>query len=512
MPSNKPPPQGNRPSRPTQSEAHQPLREAPRERAAPPAAPDFSDARLPHARILVPERLAGHVQKGHPWLYKDVLPPGPPPAKTGDVVTLVNREGRTIGMGLFDSDSPLAIRVLTTRAEPIDLDYFVKRVETAWQLRHDTLELCRTTAFRVLHGEGDRIPGVVVDHYAGYLVMKLDTRAWFPHLPLLVEALNQVIAPEGIYLKGVTGLHREVRGDGKAEIRPGLHNTPVQTPAPATAGSARQPAGSARLSPNQRLYAELRQAEKQPTAPPAIANDVEPMEDVPDDESVARTLSGKDAPPEIEVFEYGMKLAVDVYRGQKTGFFLDQRENRALVSRVAHNREVLNLFSYTGGFSLSAACGGARKVVSVDIAKGAVEGARHNFILNGFDASQHEFVAMDCFEYLSECAKARRQFDLVICDPPSFAPREKAVRKALHAYTRLHEKAIRQVRPGGLLAAASCSSHITMEMFMQTLKEAASEARRPLRLLDTRGEPADHPTPLHFPEGRYLKFVLAVVD
>jgi len=174
--------------------------------------------------------------------------------------------------------------------------------------------------------------------------------------------------------------------------------------------------------------------------------------------------------------------------------------------------EVLNLYSYTGGFSIAAALGRATRVVSVDIAKGAIEGARENFALNGIDPAGHDFVVQDCFDYLALCARERHQFDLVIVDPPSFAPREKAVKKALNAYTKLNEKAVRQVRPGGLLASASCSSHITMEMFLQSLREAAAEARRPLRLLEVRQEPVDHPTPLHFPEGRYLKFVLAIAD
>lgn len=398
-------------------------------------------------RILVPDRLVGHVQKGHPWLYREILPPGPPAAATGEVVALINREGKRIGKALFDADSPIALRVLTSRAsEEFDADLIRRRVETAWDLRHQTLDLDRTTAFRLLHGEGDRLPGVVVDHYAGHLVMKLDTPAWLPHLSMLQDALMDVVHPESIYLKGITGQREE---EGVAGTSTRAHT---------------------------------------------------------------RALTATAPPEEVLVFEHGMKLSVDVYRGQKTGFFLDQRENRELVKRVSANREVLNLFSYTGGFSLAAACGGARRVTSVDIAKGAVLGARHNFELNGFDPEAHAFVAMDCFDYLTQCAQARQQFDMVIVDPPSFAPSEKTLKKALQAYIKLNEKAIRQVRPGGLLGAASCSSHVTLDMFLQSLRESAAEARRPLRLLEIRTEPADHPTPLHFPEGRYLKFVLAVVD
>ena len=214
----------------------------------------------------------------------------------------------------------------------------------------------------------------------------------------------------------------------------------------------------------------------------------------------------------MPVLEHGMHLGVSLVHGQKTGFFLDQRENRALIRRYSRDRSVLNLFSYTGGFSIAAALGGATKVTSVDTAAAAIAGASDNFALNGVDPSAHEFEVEDAFAYLERCAAAERTFDLVICDPPSFAPRKQAVTKALRAYTRLHRQALRRVARGGLFAAASCSSHISMEMFLGTLREAAAKCRRPLRLLECRHEPADHPSYLHFPEGRYLKFALMTAD
>ncbi|MFY0537640.1 class I SAM-dependent methyltransferase [Nannocystis pusilla] len=172
-------------------------------------------------------------------------------------------------------------------------------------------------------------------------------------------------------------------------------------------------------------------------------------------------------------------------------------------------RETLNLFSYTGGFSLAAALGGAPRVTSVDLARNAVDAARDNFALNDLDPAAHGFVAADAFAFLEDTAGTT--YDLVIVDPPSFAPNHKAVRAAEAAYARLNASALRQVRPGGLLAAASCSSHVPMDMFLY-LSESARQARRPLRLLEVRHEPPDHPSPLHFPEGRYLKFVLALAE
>ncbi len=387
--------------------------------------------------VVVPDRLTSHVAAGHPWLYADAVP-ALVGARTGDLVTLLGQGRRPIGQALFDAESPIALRVLSTRrGEPAGPELWQRRISEAWALRRGTLDLRSTDAFRLLHGEGDRLPGVVVDHYAGFLVLKLDTPAWLPHLPDLVSALEQLVRPRGIFFKGISG-------------------------------------------------------EREAAAP--------------------RTLAGDEPPGHILVREHGMRLQVDVRRGQKTGLFLDQRENRALVRQVGRGRRVLNLFSYTGGFSLAAALGGATRVTSVDLAKGAVEGARQNFIANELDPAAHGFVAADAFDHLAACAAAREQFELVIVDPPSFAPRKQALRAAEAAYTRLNAAAIRQVVPGGLVACASCSSHVTMDMFLKILRESARVARRALRVLEVRQEPADHPTPLHFPEGRYLKFVLAVAE
>jgi len=160
--------------------------------------------------IVVPERVAGHVLKGHPWVYADILPPGPPPAETGDLVSLVSREGKLLGQALFDAGSPIALRVLTTRREDVPgAPLWRRRVTEAWRLRQRTLDQTSTNAFRLMHGEGDRLPGVVVDHYAGFLVMKLDTPAWLPHLEGLVEVLEEVVRPRGIYLKGLSGRQEE---------------------------------------------------------------------------------------------------------------------------------------------------------------------------------------------------------------------------------------------------------------------------------------------------------------
>lgn len=394
--------------------------------------------------VLVPDRLTRHVAAGHPWLYADAVP-AIVGARTGEIVTLLGQGRRPLGSALFDADSPIALRVLSTaRDEQAGPALWRRRLETAWHLRQATLDLRDTDAFRLLHGEGDRMPGVVVDMYAGCAVLKLDTPAWLPHLGDLTAAIVAVARPRSIYFKGMSG----------------------------------QRGGGADAPPNQR----------------------------------PRLLHGDEPPPRIEVREYGMRLKVDVRRGQKTGLFLDQRDNRRLIRQVARGREALNLFSYNGGFSVAAALGGAARVTSVDLARAAVDDARDNFALNDLDPAAHGFVAADAFEDLARRDQAGERFDLVVVDPPSFAPNQKSLRAAQTAYAKLNAQALRIVRPGGLFASASCSSHVSTDMFLQTLREASRSARRPLRLLEVRGEPPDHPTPLHFPEGRYLKFVLCVAE
>ncbi|MGB1014394.1 MAG: class I SAM-dependent rRNA methyltransferase, partial [Nannocystaceae bacterium] len=317
------------------------------------------------------------------------------------------------------------------------------RLRAAWDLRQSLFHHADTNCYRLVNGEGDSLPGIIVDRYADYLCLKLDTPAWAPHLPELVRALVSVAAPKGIYLKGLIG----------------------------------------------ELPKRLAQAPRYDCQP--------------------RVLWGEAPPDPVAVREYGMALTASLQRGQKTGLFLDQRENRALVRSLSHGRSVLNLFSYNGGFSIAAAKGGATRVISVDTAAAALADARAIFAANGFDPEDHGFEAQSVFTFLAECSQ---RFDLVVCDPPSFVSRRTGLERGLAAYTKLHRAAIRAVRPQGLLAAASCSSQVDMQAFVGTLREAASREQKTLRVLERRGTPADHPTPLRFPEGRYLKLVLAVVD
>ncbi len=238
-----------------------------------------------------------------------------------------------------------------------------------------------------------------------------------------------------------------------------------------------------------------------------LASSLRPKGIVQRVDGVLTALWGELPPPEITVLENGLKLIANLYEGQKTGLFLDHRDNRALISRFSNHKTVLNLFSYSGAFSLYAARGGATRVTSVDIAPAAIEDAKRNFEQNGFDPELHEFLAKDCFALLEAYAKEGRQFDLVILDPPSLARSKDNRFAAARAYKKLNTLALRCVRPGGLLATASCTSQISPEAFKGILSESALECKRHLQILQENGHAPDHP--VSFTEGRYLKFVLA---
>lgn len=213
----------------------------------------------------------------------------------------------------------------------------------------------------------------------------------------------------------------------------------------------------------------------------------------------------------VEFRENGLRFLANLVDGQKTGFFLDQRDNRARIGELAKGRSVLNLFAYTGGFSVYAAMGGATSVTTVDLAKPAVEDARRNWLLNGLHADRHEAVAADAFEFLEEAKASKRTWDLVVVDPPSFAPAARHVEKAVASYQTLFAAALRVTAPGGIVALSSCSSHVTPEMFFELTEAAVSKARRRAVIMGVHGQPADHPFPLVCRELQYLKFLLLQV-
>ena len=384
--------------------------------------------------LRLPAHLEHSVLSGHPWIYRDQLPQSFTPGEPC-WVDLVLAKLRCCA--LYDPDSALALRVYS-REQRVDANWVQQRVRDALALRQLWRDPERTDAFRLLNGEGDLLPGVVADSYAGFVVIKLASRACELVLPWLVSALDEVVRPSGIVL------------------RQGLRK-----------------AG--------------------PPAPERLT-----------------LLSGSLPPRELWVRENGLHLAADLYQGQKTGLFLDQRDNRALVERFARGRQVLNLFAYSGGFSLYAARGGASATTSVDIAAPALDDAKENFRKNDFDPSAHDFVAADVFDYLERCRVGKRRFDFVICDPPSFGSQKAQLDKALAAYTRLFAAALKVTAPGALFAASSCTARVSAGELTRALAQAARKARRQVRVFADTGHAPDHPIAAGHPEGRYLKFLLGV--
>ncbi|SEU20322.1 class I SAM-dependent rRNA methyltransferase [Stigmatella erecta] len=388
-------------------------------------------------RLELARGLGRHLRAGHPWVFRKALEQVPK-IPAGSVVDLTEG-GKFVARGYFDPHSAIAVRVLTRDSrETIDAGFMARRVRQALAERRSLIDLTDTDSFRLLHGEGDGLPGVVVDLYAGYAVLKLYSAGLTPYRHLLVEALKAAL-PE---LKGIIGRDEVARDDVEDE----------------------------------------------------------------DGRGTGRMLYGAQAPELIPIRERGATFLVDAWRGQKTGFFLDQRENRFLIRRLAKDRDVLNCFCFSGGFSVNAALGGAKSVFSVDLDPDAIALARENFTRNGIPAERHDFLAADVFKIIQSFKDEGRTFDLIILDPPAFAKSQKAVQAALDGYASLNRQALALLRPGGLLATASCSARVSPNDFMGAVREAAFKAGVDLALVEERYQPPDHPVRLQFPEGKYLKF------
>lgn len=371
------------------------------------------------------------ILSGHPWIYREALAPFEAPP--GELLDVFDKRGRLLAKGIAES-GPIAVRVFSTRPkERIDEALFAERIAAAFALRASARPP-ETDAYRLLHGEGDRLPGVVCDRYGAYAVLKLDGEGILAFRDALVRALEPPLAE-----LGVRGL-------------------------------------LLRTSRKQGALSEL--------------------------------AFGAAPPPELEVRERGMTLLANLWEGQKTGLFLDHRESRARVRALARDKRVLNLYGYTGGFSIAAALGGAREVTTVDVAKPAIELARRSFEHNGL-AVAHHAIAEDVPAFLRGANERGEQYELVIADPPNFAPSQQTLEAALESYHSLHAACLGLLAPGGLYLAASCSSHVRMGDFLDTLREGARRTRAVLSLLEQTGAPFDHPRLLAFPEGDYLKVVLA---
>ncbi len=381
------------------------------------------------------------IRGGHPWVYAGSITSVSAGGAPGDLAVVFDDRRRFAAIGLYDPDSPIRVKILHAgRPAPIDGEWWIDRVRAAHARRSALATSTTTTAYRVVHGENDGLPGLVVDRYADVAVVKLYSPALVAHLDDITAGVLAALDPATIVLRA------------------------------------------------SRLVA--------PMLPPPLADGV--------------TIDGPAPDGLVEYCENGLRFAADVVAGQKTGAFLDQRDNRALVGAHALGADVLDVFTCTGGFGLHTAAGGARSVHLVDQSRRAVETARHNRTLNlerpAVAACAYTRDVGDAFAVMAALAQAGRTFDLVVVDPQSFAQSQAQVPGALRAYRRLTALALDLVRPGGRLFQASCSSRVSIEDFAAAVYGEAAAKRVPVTEVARTAHPLDHP--IGFAHGAYLKALL----
>lgn len=383
---------------------------------------------------------------GHPWVYDASIVSVQPDGAVGDLAVIFDEHRRFMAIGLYDPLSPIRIKVLHHgKPTPIDAGFWRSRLEGAVARRSGLVGSSTTTGYRVVHGENDHLPGLVIDRYDDTLVIKLYSAAWFAHLDALVTVIEELLAPETIVIR----LARNIAASGgPVGVTDGmvLRGAPPRTP--------------------------------------------------------------------LRFMENGLAFEAEVVHGQKTGYFLDQRGNRARVREIAAGRRVLDVFSCSGGFSVNAAAGGATLVHSVDISAAAIAAAKRNMAHNrdrpAVRSATHETSVGEAGAVMEGLAGAGRRFDVVVVDPPSFATRQSQVAGALHAYGHLTELALDLLAPMGTLVQASCSSRVTAELFFETVHAAA--AGRGVRLTDVSSTAHGIDHPVGFPQGAYLKAMFATTS
>jgi 23S rRNA (cytosine1962-C5)-methyltransferase len=400
-----------------------------------PAANQTAAVRL---RLRITAAAETILRGGHPWLFADSIHESNRAGQLGELAVIYDRTDKFLAVGLFDPDSPIRVRILHAgKPQTIDSAWWKNRLEKSLAIRRDLFD-AQTNGYRLIHGESDGWPGLVLDKYDSTLVVKIYTAAWLPRLEETISLFKEKIPCERIIL---------------------------------------------RMSRNIQTFAEKQFQLRD-----------------------GQILFGATPDGPVIFSENGVRFEADVLRGQKTGFFLDQRENRAEVEKLSRGRKVLNAFSFSGGFSVYAARGGAKSVTDLDISAHALESAKRNFALNqnfpGMANCRHETVQADAFEWL---ASDTEKFDLIVLDPPSLAKRASERDGAIHAYERLNSLGIQKLTRDGILVAGSCSAHVSAREFFDAVRRAAARSGRKFSELKTLQHPLDHPAT--FKEAAYLKVI-----
>ena len=389
----------------------------------------------------------------HPWVFSGAIQkiqldndyPYDTPQE-GELVRVIQYDGKVLGVGHYQVGS-IAVRMLAFGVDTLPTDFWVTRIQSAYNLRQSLGLISETNnTYRLIHGEGDFLPGLIVDMYGDTAVVQAHSVGMHIHREEIAQAIQQVVCEvRNIYYKSDDTLpfKAQIEGDKVGYL-------------------------------------------------------------VRDKES-----SCVCANEEYWSMENGLLFRIDWLRGQKTGFFVDQRENRALLERYAKGCEVLNMFCYTGGFSVYALRGGAKMVHSVDVSEKAIDLVRCNVARNFPNGAPHEAFAQEAFQFLSGI---KNRYDLIILDPPAFAKHRDAIKNALRGYQRLNAKAIENIRPGGIIFTFSCSQAVDKEMFRLAVFSAAAQVGRRVRILHQLHQPQDHPINIYHPEGEYLKGLVLQVE
>ena len=378
------------------------------------------------------------VKRRHPWIFSGAIERVTGDPQSGDTVEVRSADGKPLAIAAFSPQSQIRARAWSfDPAGAIDAGFFRARLQAALRLRESLPAARHTNAMRLVHGESDGVPGLVVDRYADVLVAQFLSAGSERWREPILDALAELTGCEAIY----------ERSDAEVRLLEGLESR----------------AGFARGNRNARR---------------------------------------------CPIIEHGLNFRVDVEEGQKTGFFLDQRENRQRVRALAAGREVLDGFCYTGGFALAALAGGARRVTAVESSAPALEVARENLAANQLEVSRIAFEQADVFGYQRLLRDRGASFDLVVLDPPKFAPTAAQAKNAARAYKDINLLACKLLAPGGLLATFSCSGGVSAELFQSIVAGAALDAGVEAKIIERFGAAADHPVALNFPEGDYLKGLL----
>lgn len=380
----------------------------------------------------------GPVRGRHPWVFSGAFKQVPDAIPSGEPVELADEQGNYLASGYFNSYSQIAVRLWAWEKGEVNEKFFETRIEKAYELRKEFVLNKKTNSCRVVNGENDLLPGLIVDKYGDYAVVQFHNPGIERWQKEIVEAVKKVMKPKGIYERS----DMRARGIEGAEKKAGL-------------------------------------------------------------------LHGK-VPEKIKISENGYKFVVDVSGGQKTGFFLDQRDKRAALEKYVKGKNVLNCFSYTGGFSIYALGGGAKQVTSVDVSRPALELAEENVKVNELPAKKAEFILADVKEYLAD--RELGEFDVIILDPPAFVKDRRKIQEGLQGYRKINEMALRVLPKNGLLLTCSCSAHVSLQDFRYMLSEAGARAGRTVQIIETYTHGIDHPNLAAFTEGEYLKVLIAIVN